>query len=482
MTFRCAAHLLAAAALALLSLPARALPDTVLAALDKAGIPPQRVAVVIQPVDAAEPLLAHNAESALNPASVMKLVTSFAALEQLGPAYTWSTEIWADGPLQAGRLDGDLVIRGGGDPTLTLERLWLLQRELRARGVREIDGNLVLDTSHFSLPPYDPGEFDGEPFALYNAPPGALVANFNATTLRLVPQQEGVAVNPEPALPGVELVSQLELAEGECGDWRSGLNPRRGDGERPALVIEGRFPGACGEKTLSLNLFDAEATFDFTFRGLWAEAGGRLAGATVSGAAPTERLPLLRFASVPLADALRSLNKHSNNLMTKNLFLTLGTEAYGAPGTPEKGDRAVRAVLERHAIPTRKLVLDNGSGLSRIERISAEALNDLLIAAYRSPYFSEFESAMPIVALDGTLRRRFADTPLVGRAHLKTGTLRDVNALAGYLVHPQGRRISFVMLVNHPNAKHAEAAQRALLEWAQSQPLQLRQRWRGGRE
>jgi D-alanyl-D-alanine carboxypeptidase/D-alanyl-D-alanine-endopeptidase (penicillin-binding protein 4) len=414
----------------------------------------------------------------------MKLVTSFAALEQLGPAYAWTTELWADGVVSNGRLEGNLVVKGRGDPTLTLERLWLLQRELRARGIRDIDGGLVLDTRHFDLPEHDPGAFDGEPLALYNAAPGALVANFNATPLRLVPAGVRVAVTPDLALPGVALVSQLELTGGACNDWRSGLSARVAGTEPYTLLLEGRYPLTCGEKSLSLNLFDATASFDYTFRALWAESGGKLAGATLFDAAPADRPPLLRFASVPLADALRSLNKHSNNLMARNLFLTLGAEAYGAPATAEKGDRAIRAMFARHAIPTRKLVLQNGSGLSRIERISADALNRLLLAASASPYFSEFESALPIVALDGTLKRRFAGSPLSGRAHLKTGTLRDVSALAGYLVDGHGQRISFVMLVNHRNADRAEAAQLALLEWAlaEPRPLRTRSRWRGGRE
>jgi len=467
------------AALTLLSMTAHALPEAFTSALQQAGIPLSHVAVVIQPVDAPAPLLSHNSNFALNPASVMKLVTSFAALEQLGPAYTWTTEIWADGAISAGRLQGNLVIKGRGDPTLTLERLWLLQRELRGLGIRDIDGGLVLDVSHFDLPQRDPGAFDGEPLALYNAEPGALVANYNATNLRLFPAGKLVTISPEIALPGVALVSQLALEEGDCTDWRSRMTPRIVSTQPYALVVEGRYPQDCGEKTLSLNLFEAAATFDYTFRALWAGSGGSIAGATVLDSAPVEVAPLLRFSSIPLADALRSLNKFSNNLMSRNLFLTLGAEAYGAPATPVKSDRAVRTLLASRDIPTQKLVLDNGSGLSRIERISADSLNQLLLAAFNSPYFSEFESALPIVAIDGTLKRRFTDSPLVGRAHLKTGTLRDVSALAGYLVNQDGQRLSFVMLVNHPNAHRAEAAQRALLEWAQSEtPLQSRTRTR----
>jgi D-alanyl-D-alanine carboxypeptidase/D-alanyl-D-alanine-endopeptidase (penicillin-binding protein 4) len=444
---------------------AAGLPAAFTSALKQAGIPLDRVAVLVQPLDGPEPLLSHNAGAALNPASVMKLVTSFAALTQLGPGYTWPTEVWVDGPVADGVLDGNLVVKGYGDPGLTLERMWLLQRELRARGIRHVRGNLVLDLSHFDLPPTDPGAFDGEPFALYNAAPGPLVANFNATTLRLKPNGTQVQVSPDPALPGMVLNSRLRLTEAEeCNGWKDALTPAVPDAERLELVVSGHYARGCGEQAWSLSLFGPAVTFDLVFRGLWAESGGTLAGTTVTGMAPQTE-PLLRFSSEPLTAALIRLNKHSNNLMTRNLFLTLGAEAYGAPATPDKGARAVRAVLARHSVPTSKLVLENGAGLSRIERVSADTLTQLLRAAWRSPLFAEFESALPIVAIDGTLKRRFNGSPLGGHAHLKTGTLRDVSALAGYVYTARGERVSFVMLVNHPSARRSEAAQQALLEW-----------------
>ncbi|MDO9007966.1 MAG: D-alanyl-D-alanine carboxypeptidase/D-alanyl-D-alanine-endopeptidase, partial [Thiobacillus sp.] len=217
-------------------------------------------------------------------------------------------------------------------------------------------------------------------------------------------------------------------------------------------------------QTLSLNLFESVATFDFIFRGLWAEAGNTLTGPTLPGMAPPTP-PLLRFASLPLTEVLTSLNKSSNNLMTRNLFLTLGAEAFGAPATLDKSARAVRVALARRGVSTHKLVMENGAGLSRIERVSATTLNQLLRAAHASPLFSEFESALPIVAIDGTLKRRFNGSPLAGSAHLKTGTLRDTSALAGYVYTASGHRMVFVMLVNHANAKQAQSAQQLLLEW-----------------
>ncbi|MBS1220273.1 MAG: peptidase D-Ala-D-Ala carboxypeptidase [Proteobacteria bacterium] len=436
--FRLLAGLLTAGAV--VSAPAAELPAAFTAALKEAGIPLDHVAVVAQPLEATEPLLSHNAEAALNPASVMKLVTSFAALNQLGPGYAWATEVWADGMVAEDVLEGNLVIKGYGDPTLTLERMWLLQREL---------------------------PFDDEPLALYNAPPGALVANFNAVTLRLKPDARQVLIVPDIALPGVALSSRLVLEDStECNGWKDAVTPFM-DGARATLVVSGRYARGCGEQALSLNLFEPAATFDFIFRGLWAESGGTLAGATVAGTAPNAA-PLLKFSSEPLTDALTRLNKYSNNLMTRNLFLTLGAERHGAPATLEKGARAVREVLSQRGVPTGKLVLENGAGLSRIERISADALNRMLHAAYHSPLFAEFESALPIVALDGTLKRRFNGSSLTGSAHLKTGTLRDVSALAGYVYTVRGQRVSFVMLVNHANARRSEAAQRVLLEWVQA--------------
>jgi D-alanyl-D-alanine carboxypeptidase/D-alanyl-D-alanine-endopeptidase (penicillin-binding protein 4) len=446
------------------------LPAAFTVALKQAGIPLDHVAVVVQPLDGTEPLLSHNAEAALNPASVMKLVTSFAALNQLGPGYAWKTELWADGTIDDGTLNGNLVIKGYGDPTLTLERMWLMQRALRARGVHQIRGNLVLDLSYFDLPAIDPGAFDGEPLAVYNAAPGALVANFNALTLRLKPEGKQVLIVPDIALPGVALTSQLVLDDSTvCNGWKDAITPFVPEDQQFALVVSGRYPRGCGEQALSLNLFEPAATFDYIFRGLWAESGGTLSGATVAGRAPATE-PLLQFASEPLTDALIRLNKYSNNLMTRNLFLTLGADKYGAPATLDKGAQAVKEALTDRGVSTRKLVLENGSGLSRIERISAATLNQLLGAAYRSPLFAEFESALPIVAIDGTLKRRFKGSSLAGNAHLKTGTLRDVSALAGYVYAVGGQRVSFVMLVNHTNAHQSEAAQRALLEWVHTTP------------
>ena len=456
----------------------RGLPPELTQALNQAGIPLDAVSFIVQPVNTTRPLIAHRADHAMNPASVMKLLTSVVALEKLGAAFTWQTRVWAAGEIRQRTLYGDLIIQGEGDPTLTLERLWLLQREIRARGIDSIQGNLILDTRHFELPALDAGALDGEPLAVYNALPGALLANYNATTVRLRPVEHSVQITSDLSLPELTLTSQLVVDDVPCGEWKDRLAPITFDAIRNALRFEGRYARDCGEKLLNLNVYDPARHFDATFRALWKQSGGELSGHTVLGSAPDDRAPLFSFTSLPLTDALRSLNKYSNNVMTRNLYLTLGGAYAGAPATLEKSRQAVDAWLAEKKISAPEVVLENGAGLSRIERISARSLVRILQAAYASPYFSEFESALPIVAVDGTLKRRFGDTPVAGRAHLKSGTLQDVRALAGYVLNRSGQRMIFVMIINHVNAERAEGPQRALLTWAHAYPPQRARRAR----
>lgn len=449
-------------------MPAQAavLPGELRRALREAQIPLDAVAFIVQSVDARQPALAHQPERAMNPASVMKVLTSVVALEKLGPAFVWKTEVWAVGEIRNRTLIGDLIIKGYGDPTLTLERMWLLQREIRARGIDAIQGNLILDTQYFVLPELDAGALDGEPLAVYNALPGALLANYNATTLKLKAVNDIVQITSDLELGGLAVDSRLVPDDGECGEWKDRLSPIRLDGARNAVLFEGRYARSCGEKQLNLNVFVPARHFDLTFRALWKDAGGTLTGGTLPGTAPTDTPAWMSFASIPLAEALRNQNKYSNNLMTRNLFLTLGATQGGAPATLEKSSQTVRLWLREKHIPAPELVLENGAGLSRTERISALTLMRVLQAAYASPYFSEFEASLPILGVDGTLRRRVTEPALVGRAHLKTGTLQDVRTLAGYVLGRDGKRLVFVMLINHPNAEHAEFAQHALLAWA----------------
>jgi D-alanyl-D-alanine carboxypeptidase/D-alanyl-D-alanine-endopeptidase (penicillin-binding protein 4) len=445
------------------------LPPAVTQALTQAGIPETAIGLYVQEAGVELPLLAVGEGRALNPASTIKLLTTFAALDQLGPAYQWTTEVFASAPLQGEILAGDLILRGGGDPRLTLENFWLMLRNLRARGLREIRGDLVLDRSLFAgVDAADPGGFDNEPTRPYNTQPDALLVNFKSFRLTFMPDTERrtVRIAIEPALSQVQIVNNLVLDGEPCGDWVSRLKlATTGDTASARLVFGGNFALACGEKERHYSLLGHAQYVHALFTLLWRELGGNFAGAVREGLAPAGAKPLLTHVSQPLTDVVRDINKFSNNVMARQLFLTLGTLGAGAPASAEKSARAIRQWTETRRLGLPELVLENGSGLSRSERISARGLAQLLLLANRSAMMPEYVASLPLVAIDGTMRKRLTGADIAGQAHIKTGSLAGARAIAGYVLDARGRLMIVVFMVNHARAAEALPAQDALLKW-----------------
>jgi len=464
---------LALAAALLLALPvpvAAALPKPVADALRDAAVPVAAVAVVVQEVGAPRPALSLNARVPMNPASTMKLFTTLAALELLGPAYRWKTEAYAAGELRDGVLDGDLVLKGYGDPKLDYESFWLLLRALRGEGLREIRGDVVLDRSFFAPVAGAPGDFDGEALRPYNVLPDALLVHYKSLRFAFAPQPDGAGVRiyVEPRPPALEVTNNLRLAAGACVEgraFRAMLAPTFEAGPPPRVAFDGRYPIACGEKDLHVALLPPDEHVAGVLRELWSEMGGAWAGRVREGTVPEGARLLHTHASAPLAEIVRDINKYSNNVMARQLFLTLATAANEPPATLAQAREVLRHWLAVKGIPAPTLVLDNGSGLSRSDRASAASFAALLQAAWNSPAMPEYIASLPLAGLDGTLRKRLVDDPLAGQAHVKTGLLSDARAMAGYLLDARGRRQIVVMLMNHPNAPDAEAANDALLRW-----------------
>lgn len=442
------------------------LPTSVARALKAAGVPQSAVAVLVQEVDARMPRWSFNAGQPMNPASVMKLVTAYAALELLGPAYTWKTEVYAQGPVADGVLNGDLIIKGYGDPKLTFENFWLLLRQVRARGIREIRGDLVLDRGYFDAAEYDPARFDQEPTRPYNVGPDALLLNFKAVRFQFVPEGEAgpVRILAEPHPAQLDLINLVRPGRGNCNAWREQL---RADLLPTAAgvraVFTGTYPAACGEKTWNFALLSHPQFVAGVFRQLWEELGGRFAGALRDGPVPAQARLVAATESPNLADQVRDINKFSNNVMARQLYLTLGAAWAQRPARAQDGEAAIKAWLARKELHFPELVLENGAGLSRIERISAEHLGWLLAAAYASPVMPEFIASLPLAAVDGTMRKRLHQNGVAGQAHIKTGSLEGAKTIAGYVLDHKGRRQIVVFFVNHPNASSAQAAQDALL-------------------
>ncbi len=441
------------------------LPPNVLKALKAAQIPAANVSVVVQPVDATTPLVAHNAAQSMNPASVMKLVTTYAALDLLGPAFTWKTGAWIENAAVNGNLSGNLSIKGSGDPRFAIEHLWSLLRQLRVRGIQHIAGDIVLDRTVFNVPSIDPGAFDDKPMRPYNVGPDGLLINFRALRFTLQPDNGKPRLLMETPSEGLRVDNQLRSGDGACGsNWKDLINIRLiPDNGGNRLEFTGTYSALCGEKSLNLSPLPADGQTQGLIRALWKELGGTLAGQVRNGNVAVGSQLIAQHESAPLADAVRDINKYSNNVMARQVFLTLGNDT--APATAERARQRIADWLNARNLRFAELELENGSGLSRRERISADSLNRLLLDAWKNPVMPEFISSMPIVGIDGTMKKRLNGSEATGRAHIKTGTLDGVKTAAGYALDAQGRRYAVTFLINHPKSQAGSAAIDALLVW-----------------
>lgn len=445
---------------------AKTLPEPMLMALSRAQVPTDAVTVLVMEAEGhAAPRMSHRADQPMNPASVMKLVTTYAALDLLGPAYTWRTPVWVDGPVVNGVLKGNVIIQGQGDPKLVLEKIWLLLRRLQGLGIHTIGGDIVLDNSMFALPATDAAEFDGEPLRPYNAAPAALLINFKSVVMTFTPdpQANRARVQFDPPLWGVQLQTSVPLSpaksgkNGACSDYRASL---KADFSDPANIrFNGSYAASCGEKVWPVAYADPGSYNARAIEGLWRSMGGLLTGTVRNGTAP-QGPATLELTSPTLAEVIRDINKFSNNVMAQQLFLTLGLPA---PATTESAREALRQWWQRRISASDVPSIDNGSGLSHQNRISAQQLGQLLQVAYASPNMPELMSSLPLVGVDGTLKRSLASN---ASAHLKTGSLREVTALAGYVHAASGKRYVLVAIVNHPNAGAVRPALDALIDWA----------------
>lgn len=462
--------------------PKPALPPVVAKALARAQVPAEAVTLLV--VDASgkqPPRLDYRSTVPMNPASVMKLVTTYAALDVLGPDYTWNTRVLMDGSLSDGLLNGNLVVRGGGDPKMVVERLQALLAQVQASGVKVIRGDIVLDRSAFLAATLDPGEFDGEPLRPYNAQPDALLINFKSLVLRFTPDPASgrARVLTEPPMAGLMVDESVPLARvSRCGDWRSELQASLDNPNR--IQFAGSYAMACGERVWP-TAYAEPATFAArAIEGSWRALGGLLTGkvrdATAAelatlrarGTLSGEKAPLrLDAPSLPLREIVRDVNKYSNNVMAQHLFLTLGRHAQPgehAQGSPETGRSALAAWWKRTVPRLPAPEMDNGSGLSRTERISAASLAAMLQGAAQSRVAQDFIDSLPVAGVDATMRARAK--AVTGQAFMKTGSLRDVAAVAGYANGASGARYIVVGIINHPNAGAGRPALDALIQWA----------------
>lgn len=448
------------------------LPAGVAAKLRAAGLPEDSIGVVVRRVPDGKVVVSHGAERGMQPASTMKLLTSIAALEMLGPAYRGRSQLRARGAVVDGVLMGDLVLRGEGDVDLDWQAFQRLLRVVRLGGIREVRGDFVVDRTAFNPARTDVGvaPFDEAPEFRYNVIPDALLLNTNLVQIDMVSGEREVQVAMTPALAGVTIASAFELVERACEDWEDGwITPEvkvaRGGAIR--VVLRGSFPKECAAST-AINVLDRASFADRLFRAEWGHLGGKFRGRTREDEAPAETRLLAEHRSRPLSEIVFDVNKRSDNPIARMVYLAMGANAgWKGATTAQAAEREVRAWLARKGIGAEGLVLENGSGLSRAERIRPAQLAAVLEAALASRWAPEFLASLPIVAVDGAMRRRLRATPATERGRVKTGTLRDTSAVAGYVQDDAGDTYIVVAMVNHERAvkQVARPILDALLEW-----------------
>jgi D-alanyl-D-alanine carboxypeptidase/D-alanyl-D-alanine-endopeptidase (penicillin-binding protein 4) len=456
------------------------LPEPVMQVLRTTGIAEDAVSMLVLRDD--QTVLSHLADRPMQPASTMKLVSTLVGLETLGPVFRSRTELRTAGELEGETLKGDLVLRGGADVDLSGEALENMLRSLRYQGIRKIQGHLVIDRQLFNPARADLGTqpFDESPEAYYNVIPDAAMINKNMLQLDMRSTGSRLKVQMQPALQGVTIAHDMKLVDANCENWESGWKvpeavPQENGGIK--VMLHGTFPKNCNQ-SYSINVVDRQEYLDRLFRATWKRLGGTISDTAIEGATPPESRLLAAHLSRTLPEIVRDTNKPSDNLLARLIFLSLGAlapdpalgshpQAGSAEATLSRSDAAVRNWMRAHGIDDTGLVLENGSGLSRTERITPVQMGGLLLAGLRSPWAPEFQSSMPIVAVDGTMRRRLHGSPAAGRARMKTGTLSNVVALAGYVPDATGKPLVVVAFVNSNLAGNGRGRSvvDALVDW-----------------
>ena len=465
------------------------IPVTITNSLERNQIPLDAISISVSEIDLGKPgkhvaknILDWRASEAMNPASTMKILTTLAGLDILGPQYRWRTKIFTDGVVRQGTLKGNLYLQGSGDPKLIPEELAKLMKDLQALGIQKIDGNLFFDRSAYAPSVMEHNTIDGESLRAYNVPPDPLLYAFRTLSFQIGKSRTAdfIDISYTPTLSQLKVVNQMQLVERACDNWKSNirfnLDPETGANTNQLLTAQfsGTFPSGCKGVNYNVVALDANTFLTQGFTAAWELAGGSWVKPPTGkdSTVPIAARLLLQFEGISLADDVQDINKYSNNVMARQLLLTLALEKMGKPATTANGDLVVQGWLKQNGLNFPSLVIENGSGLSRNEAITAGQMNQLLLTARNLPIGEVFYNSLPIAGADGTMRnrlmtqlRKFLHLKKKPEARIKTGSLADVRAISGYVISKSGKMYAVSSFINHPNAWRGLDAHDQLLSW-----------------
>lgn len=466
------------------------IPKAVALGLEKGQIPKEAISISVVEIEpghsgeiTAKTKLDWRSKQAMNPASTMKLLTTLTSLDVLGPQYRWRTNIYTDGLIRQGTLKGNLYLQGTGDPKLIPEEMVKMMKALQNLGIQKIDGNLFFDRSAYAPNVMEHNTIDGESLRAYNVPPDPLLYAFRTLSFQLGKSRTAdfIDISYTPPLSQLKVINQMQLVNQSCDSWKSNirfnLDPESGiaNTNQPLTAqFSGSFPNNCKGMNYNVVALDANTFLTQGFAAAWELAGGTWAQAPTgkSASVPLASRLLLQFEGIPLADDVQDINKYSNNVMARQLMLTLALEKMGKPATTENGELVIQSWLKGLGLQFPELVIENGSGLSRNEAISAEHMTQLLVTARNLSVADTFYNSLPIAGTDGTMKnrlmthlRKFLHLKKKPEARIKTGALVDVRAISGYVMSKSGRMYAVTSFINHPNALRGLDAHDQLLAW-----------------
>ncbi len=406
-----------------------------------------RLSIQVVDVESGRVLFEHEPDLPLKPASNMKVMTSATALALLRPEFVFSTAVFGAARLDDGVVRGDLYIKGYGSPGLVGEQWWLMARELRARGLARVEGDLVGDDTYFDSKERPDGWPPASEDAFYNAPISALATDYSAVTIVVRPGREGAA--PEVFLTPFSSffkVTNRATTRGSMSNLRVG---RQFDGSWNSIVVEGQISPRSAPSVSYRSVEQPTLYALAAFREAAAKEGITITGGSRRGVVPGGAVKLYEHQSRPVSELINTMNKMSNNYMAEVLLKTLGAETAGPPGTTAKGADAVRAFLQDLGVDARSLAISDGSGLSHENRLTASSLTAVLLAMHRDfESAPEFMASLAVGGVDGTLDRRMVGVPAQRQVRAKTGHLNGASSLSGYAFTHEGKILAFSILVN----------------------------------
>ena len=434
--------------------------------LIKNGIKPEQVSIVIRSAKTGNILSSHNPNSVRKPASVMKVLTTYSALLELGNQFKWPTKFYYHGSYRKGVINGDLIIRAYGDPTLSAKDIPKIVRRLKSIGINSITGDIVIDRSFFDVADRVSSGFDSHRFSEYNAMPDALMFEDHLSTIIVKPKGGKVEAYKAIQDRSYTLVNNIKSSTKSCAGNRSW--PRilvNTEGALPRVTLSGTLSLKCRPRYIKKLVTHAYQSFYYALRAEMIRRGIAFHGRLQLANTPEGARALFTHYSRSLIKIIAKTNKKSNNLYARHLMLLLGAKRYGAPATEAKGRKAVAQILGNIGLKSSSIYLDNGCGLSRESRITARALSDILQSA-NTRYGMQWRKVLSIAGIDGTIRKRFRRSVAKGRAWMKTGTLKDAKNIAGYVRSKRSKKLySVVILYNGREKWKGSALQNQIINW-----------------